>query len=147
MGFSNKEMSYMIGDAVLGMFDNQGLNIKWNALTSTGMLLNEYQELALKTAVYPGQGEILGKMYCALKLNGEAGEVAEKIGKVVRDDNMKFSPEKTLAIAKELGDTLWYISSLAKELGFSLNDIAKMNIDKLKQRKDNNKLHGEGDNR
>ena len=111
------------------------------------MLMNKYQSDAIKTAVYPDQGLLLGKIYCALKLNGEAGEVAEKIGKVVRDDSSIFTTEKTLEIAKELGDVLWYVAVLSNEFGFTLEQIADINIDKLRKRKQGNKLHGEGDNR
>ena len=109
--------------------------------------MNEYQKQARTTAIYPGKGGLMGKIYCGLKLAGESGEVAEKIGKVLRDNNSIFSPEKTLELAKEIGDVLWYIASLAHELGFELDQIAVMNLSKLKARANNNKLHGEGDNR
>lgn len=102
---------------------------------------------AIRTAIYPGQGSLIGKLYCALKLNGEAGEVADKVGKVLRDNQADFSDEKKLEIAIELGDNLWYIAALAKELGFTMLQIAGMNIEKLNQRKQAGTLGGSGDKR
>lgn len=108
------------------------------------MNLNEYQEMAMKTAVYPLDTEIV---YPALGLCGEAGEVAEKIKKVLRDKDGKFNNDDRMQIALELGDVLWYLSAVSKDLGLSLNAIAEMNIHKLQNRKERNKLHGNGDNR
>ncbi len=111
------------------------------------MNLNEYQQRAIKTAIYPSRGSFWGMIYCTLKLNGEAGEVAEKIGKILRDDKGKISDEKRIELIKELGDVLWYIANLADELSISLDDVANINLEKLAQRKANNTLHGSGDNR
>ncbi len=111
------------------------------------MNLNEYQENAISTAIYPNQNSIHGSIYCTLKLNGEAGEVAEKIGKILRDDSGKISDEKRMDLIKELGDVLWYIANLADELSVSLEAVADINLKKLAQRKANNTLHGSGDNR
>ena len=108
------------------------------------MELNTYQKTALETAIYPLDTEII---YPALGLCGEAGEVAEKIKKVLRDDGSFNDPETITAIAKELGDVLWYLSAIANDLGLSLNQVARYNLDKLKRRKERNKLHGSGDNR
>lgn len=109
------------------------------------MKLNEYQEEALKTAIYPAQGE--NYSYPALGLVGEAGEVAEKIKKVIRDNNGVLDENDELEIVKELGDVLWYIAILASEMGASLETVAKTNLDKLQSRKERNKLGGSGDNR
>lgn len=111
------------------------------------MNLNEYQEKAISTAIYPNQNSIHGIIYCTLKLNGEAGEVAEKTGKIIRDDDGKISDEKRIDLIKELGDVLWYIANLANELSVSLETVANINLKKLAQRKANNTLHGSGDNR
>lgn len=111
------------------------------------MTLNEYQKIAVSTAIYREQGTLLGKMYCALKMNGEAGEVAEKVAKALRDNNGHFTLDRKDAIAQEMGDVLWYIAALAREFDFSLEHIAMLNIEKLKKRKENNTLHGDGDNR
>ena len=106
--------------------------------------LNEYQTLAYSTAVYPEDMKII---YPTLGLSGESGKVADKVKKVCRDNNKQFDDEHRTAIAKELGDVLWYVASLAKDLGFSLQEIAEMNIEKLFSRKERNVLHGDGDER
>ena len=85
--------------------------------------------------------------YCALGLNEEAGEVAGKIKKAIRDDDGKIDTERAHAIALELGDVLWYLAILANTLGFSLDSIAAMNIQKLTLRKERGVIKGEGDNR
>ncbi len=105
----------------------------------------EYQIEARKTAVYPNINNNL--WYPSLGLCGESGEVAEKIKKIFRDNNREVTQEKKNDLKKELGDVLWYLSNLASELDISLEDVAITNISKLKERKDNNKLHGSGDNR
>ena len=111
------------------------------------MNLNDYQTKAISTAIYPSRGSLWGMIYCTLKLNGEAGEIAEKVGKILRDDNGKMSDKKREELIKELGDVLWYIANLANELSVTLDDVAQINLDKLAQRKANNTLHGSGDNR
>jgi NTP pyrophosphatase (non-canonical NTP hydrolase) len=109
--------------------------------------LNGYQKAAITTAIYPGQGTFNGLIYTTLKLNGEAGELAEKVGKVMRDDLFMISEQKRELCGLELGDALWYIAASAKELGYTLEDIAEMNLNKLKSRQERNKLSGSGDNR
>jgi NTP pyrophosphatase (non-canonical NTP hydrolase) len=110
--------------------------------------LDEYQNLASETAIYPnaGEGKIIGLTYTALGL-GEAGEVQNKVKKIIRDDNNVITDEKKLEIAKELGGNLWYISQCAKELGFTLSEIATININELFSRKERNVIKGSGDNR
>ena len=106
------------------------------------MDFKSYQEKALQTAIYP-----MPVIYPALALNGESGEVAEKVKKVLRDKEGIFDKDSKLEIAKEIGDVLWYCAAISKDLGYSLEEIAWMNIDKLESRKERNKLHGNGDNR
>ena len=106
--------------------------------------MNRYQKTAIGSKVY-GAGQAI--IYPTLKLNGEAGEVAEKVGKVLRDNDGVFTKEIFDAIALELGDVLWYIAALADDIGYTLDDIANLNIKKLKSRVKRNKIHGEGDNR
>jgi NTP pyrophosphatase (non-canonical NTP hydrolase) len=108
------------------------------------MQLNFYQRKALASKVY-GAGSAI--IYPTLKLAGEAGEVAEKVGKTLRDNDGVFTDEIKLAIAQEIGDVLWYCAALSSDLGFDLNSIAKMNMEKLADRKKRNKIHGSGDNR
>lgn len=111
---------------------------------SKGMTLNEYQQIALKTAVYPEEYSIV---YPALGMAGEAGEVADKVKKVIRDNNADFSPLKCEGIAMEIGDVLWYCAVLADRIGYRLDTIARMNNRKLKSRQLRGKLGGNGDNR
>jgi NTP pyrophosphatase (non-canonical NTP hydrolase) len=109
------------------------------------MDFNDYQIKARETAIYPELGGNL--WYPTLGLCGEAGEVAEKVKKIYRDDKGIITKDKEEELAKELGDVLWYVSNVASELGLSLNFIAELNIAKLERRMTSNKLHGEGDNR
>ena len=109
------------------------------------MNFNEYQNLALSTAIYPRRYETI---YPALGLCGEAGEVAEKIKKSIRDglpyEQMNSFRED---MTKELGDVLWYVAALASDLNISLDDVAEKNVQKLASRKKRNKIGGSGDNR
>jgi len=109
------------------------------------MYFNEYQELALKTAIYPNIGSNI--IYPTLGLAGEAGEVSELIKKMIRDENGHMSPERKEKLKKELGDVLWYISITAYEAGLCLDDIAVTNVEKLSSRKDRGALTGSGDER
>jgi len=108
------------------------------------MELNLYQKKALETAVYPQQYKII---YPALGLTGEAGEVSDKVKKVLRDNSCLFTEDKKKEIAKELGDVLWYVAVMAHDLGISLEEIAQMNYQKLQSRKERGVLGGNGDNR
>lgn len=107
---------------------------------------DSYQERAFKLARYPGAG-IGNLMYPTLGLCGEAGEVAEKVKRIIRDHNGILGFETKLALRKELGDCIWYVSALARELGFTLSEVAIENIAKLEDRRDRGVLHGSGDNR
>jgi len=125
--------------------------------------LDEYQRLATKTAIYPGCGTPLGLMYVALKMNGEAGEFAEHVGKAMRDDGLGnglyydngvvqdgghgLTSQRHLALVKEVGDVLWYLSAACNELGIKLSDVAVTNLEKLQSRTERGKLSGSGDNR
>ena len=109
------------------------------------MNFKEYQEKSRKTAIYPSAGNNF--IYPTLGLSGEAGEVAEKIKKVLRDKNGIINDETCEEIKKELGDVLWYISQIASELKLNLNDIAEKNIEKLYSRLERGKIKGNGDNR
>lgn len=111
--------------------------------------LNGYQHEAKTTWKGKLPGTEMGRVYLALKLAGEAGEAAEKCGKLVRDKNglMDISSEDLCALALELGDVLWYVSVLAGELGFSLEQVATLNIEKLRDRTARGVLGGSGDNR
>jgi NTP pyrophosphatase (non-canonical NTP hydrolase) len=110
-----------------------------------GMLtFNDYQETARKTAVYPSNYKLT---YPALGLVGEAGEVANKIKKIIRDGETKMPPDWKDQVASEIGDVLWYCAALASDLDISLGRIAGQNRAKLEERMQNNKIHGSGDKR
>ena len=110
------------------------------------MTFDEYQQQALTTVLSTGD-EFKDLLHWVLGLNGEAGEVAEKLKKIVRDHNSVVTPEDKIEMAKELGDVLWYIAVFAESLGVSLDEIAQKNLTKLKSRKDRGVLGGSGDNR
>ena len=109
------------------------------------MRLSDYQSRSRATAVYPGAGENL--LYPTLGLCGEAGEVAEKIKKMVRDDGGELSDERREALAKELGDVLWYVAQIATEADLDLDAIAGDNLEKLLSRQRRQVLQGSGDDR
>lgn len=108
------------------------------------MEFKNYQEEAVKTAIY-GAGQNI--LYPALGLGNEAGEVLGKIKKVLRDNDGIFDTESKKKISDEIGDVLWYIAALSRDLGISLEDVAKDNITKLKDRQSRNVISGSGDNR
>ena len=104
----------------------------------------EYQSATHKTAIYPKEKAV---EYCVLGLLGEAGEIANKYKKVIRDNDGVITEEKVDQLFDELGDVLWYISELSTNLGIKLEEVAQYNIHKLLLRKTNNTLSGSGDNR
>jgi NTP pyrophosphatase (non-canonical NTP hydrolase) len=108
------------------------------------MDMNAYQAAANETAIFPPDQ---GIVYTALGLASEAGEVTDKVKKVIRDSGGDFSSEAREGIKKELGDVLWYVSSLARELGFTLEEVAEANILKLSSRFDRDMIGGSGDER
>jgi NTP pyrophosphatase (non-canonical NTP hydrolase) len=108
--------------------------------------LNDYQRRAGRFAKYPGNntGTLEAVSYCALGLAGEAGEVANKVKKLLRDGD---SFEMRKEIVKELGDCLWYLSQCADELSSTLQDVGYINLQKLDDRRERGTLQGSGDNR
>ncbi len=108
------------------------------------MDLADYQRRSRRTAEYPREAWLA---YPALGLAGEAGEVAEHAKKAIRDDGGEVSDERRAAMAKELGDVLWYVAQLASELGLDLDAVAQANLDKLLSRQRRGVLSGSGDDR
>ena len=104
-----------------------------------------YQDAAEATAVYPDKGDNM--YYPALGLAGEAGEVCEKIKKIMRDQKGHFTEDNLEQISKELGDVLWYVAMLAVEFNIALSSVAEDNLAKLQDRMDRGVLKGSGDNR
>lgn len=119
------------------------------------LTFNEYQNGALETAQYPEVetindfGGLTGTnfVYPVIGLVGEAGEVAEKCKKIIRDKKGLVEETDKQAIKKELGDVLWYVAVLAKEFDLNLDEVAKANYEKLKSRKERNVISGNGDDR
>ncbi len=109
------------------------------------MDVRDYQSLSRRTATYPGAGDNI--VYPTLGLAGEAGEVAEKVKKLIRDDAGVLSDERRTALAGELGDVLWYVAQVATEAGLDLDDVAQANLDKLASRAERGVLSGSGDDR
>ena len=109
------------------------------------MDFNSYQKKARLTAQYPDLGS--NNIYPTLGLVGEAGEVAEKVKKVIRDKKGVFDEESKIGIKKELGDVLWYLSNLCSEFNFSFEEVALLNLEKLKLRAAKGNISGSGDDR
>lgn len=114
------------------------------------MNFSDYQKAAVKTDITAGKGSgVLSIQFMdkVLGLLGESGEFAEKLKKILRDQDAQLSDEDRKALAKELGDVLWYVAVIANYLDTPLEDIAASNLDKLKSRKARGQLSGSGDNR
>ena len=103
--------------------------------------LDMYQKVAKTTAIYPREQAII---YPSLGLTGEAGEVANKVKKIIRDGTNQNTIQE---ISNEIGDVLWYVALLADDIGCKLSDIANDNLLKLANRMKNGTLHGSGDKR
>ena len=112
----------------------------------------DFREYQIKTRITdhgasPEHGLDPGWVYYVLGIAGETGELVEKIKKLFRDDYGKITLKKLDEIKKEMGDCLWYHARLADVLGIDFNDVASKNIEKLLDRMERNKIHGEGDDR
>ena len=104
-----------------------------------------YENLAGQTAIFPKEKAL---EYLALGMTSEAGEVAGKVKKLIRDgDDVEGFEMKKIAIASEIGDVLWYCAMMAKEVGVPLNTIMQENLKKLHGRKERGTLQGSGDTR
>lgn len=103
-----------------------------------------YTTAAKQTAIYPRDRAL---EYLALGLTSEAGEVAGKIKKVLRDEDSWFTDESHTALLSELGDVLWYLAMMAEELCIPLGWVAAENISKLKSRHERGVIGGSGDAR
>ena len=112
------------------------------------MEFDEYQKEASRTAIYPKEHTLY---YLTLGFCGEAGELANKVKKVIRDDRLldlsNLTQAKKEELILELGDSLWYASQIADKLGYKFSDVAKKNLAKLDDRFKRGKISGSGDNR
>ncbi|MCL2677366.1 MAG: nucleoside triphosphate pyrophosphohydrolase family protein [Streptococcaceae bacterium] len=113
--------------------------------------LNDYQEEIVKFDVHGNRRDIeaidLPFLDKVLGLSGEAGEVSDKVKKLIRDKDGRLTSTDKENIAKELGDVLWYVATTARYIGIDLENIAKNNIEKLEDRKARGVIKGNGDNR
>lgn len=116
--------------------------------------INEYQKKAHETASYPAgriglddTNHIVDYLYPAMGLSEEAGEVAGKYAKAIRDNGGVIDEDRKREIVKELGDVCWFVAELATTLNVSLEDVMQKNLDKLASRKARGVIHGSGDNR
>lgn len=107
---------------------------------------DDYQKQAIKTAINQDE-DFKNLMYRTLGLVGEAGEIAEKIKKIIRDKDSKISVDDKQEIIKEMGDVLWYLQALADSLDVSFSAVAEINLDKIHSRKNRGVTRGSGDNR
>lgn len=110
------------------------------------MKISDYQKQALTTAL-PHDDKLSEMAYCALGLTGEAGEVADIVKKIIRDDSGKVLESTRNEVKKEMGDVLWYMAALASHFDLDLSEIAQMNLDKLASRKARGVLGGSGNDR
>jgi NTP pyrophosphatase (non-canonical NTP hydrolase) len=109
--------------------------------------MNEFQENAEASAFYMGGNDMDRTVYCALGLAEEAGEVVGKVKKLYRDRGGVIDDEWRVAIGNELGDALWYLSTLASGVGLTLEDVARMNMEKRSRRREAGTTRGDGDER
>jgi NTP pyrophosphatase (non-canonical NTP hydrolase) len=111
--------------------------------------LSEYQKAAHRTSLETtyGEADVARLIYPTLKLAGEAGEFAEKVGKLLRDKDGSISDDDRSALSGELGDVMWYVAEIATVLGLDLGEVGRRNIDKLASRAERGVIRGSGDNR
>ncbi len=111
------------------------------------MDFNEYQALASRTANFEGKQKEYELLYLTLGIAGEAGEIAEKVKKLIRNDDGALSDEKREDLKREIGDVLWYLSQLARTLAIPFDDVARANIEKLADRAKRGVIKSKGDSR
>ena len=110
------------------------------------MTFKEYDDFVKTTAIYPEDKKVI---YPAFGLSGEVGEIMEKLKKIMRGggDVQNMDNNNKEELKKEIGDVLWYLSAISRDLGFELEDVANRNLEKLSSRKDRGVIQGEDDNR
>ena len=112
------------------------------------MDIRAYQAAARATAIYPRNNQLnYDANYATLGLCSEAGEVAGKVKKIMRDKGGHWTLADREELEKELGDVLWYLAAVASDLGLDLGVITQINLDKLQDRAERGVLGGSGDNR
>lgn len=106
-----------------------------------------YAEDAARTAIYPDAGQTGGLLYAVLGLVGEAGELANQAKKIMRDDDGTICPARAAKMRAELGDVLWYVAAVARELDVELQEVARYNLQKLERRAADGTIVGDGEHR
>jgi NTP pyrophosphatase (non-canonical NTP hydrolase) len=106
--------------------------------------LDDYHNFVRSTKIYDDEATLI---YPVLGLTSEAGEVAGKVKKLIRDMDGQLTPELFNDIISELGDVIWYVSAIADDLGATLSDVIMLNYSKLSSRKARNVISGDGDHR
>jgi NTP pyrophosphatase (non-canonical NTP hydrolase) len=133
------------------------LDYQAQAGETAGPYVRAVDGLISKTS-FGSQARVLRLMYVALGLAGEAGEFANKVKKVLRDhaaevdsnEGLAASPkgqEVIAALTKELGGVLWYVAQSCTELGIPLSEVARVNLEQLRDRAQRGALQGSGDDR
>lgn len=117
-----------------------------------GIAFDVYQDDAHSTATYPDKDNHLKDgapfpPYAGYGLGGEAGEFLDKMAKIERDKNGQISETDRIELLKELGDVLWFVAECATQLSADLSFVARLNINKLKDRQKRGVQGGSGDNR
>jgi len=110
------------------------------------MNFNDYQRKALRTVISEGN-EFNDLLHWVLGINGESGEIAEKVKKIIRDKGGKVSDTDKEQLGREIGDVLWYLAVFAHHLGIEFDKVAQGNIKKLADRQQRGRLQGSGDHR
>lgn len=115
------------------------------------MKFNDYQAQIAAFDLFTKEGlpsaSDLGFINKVLGLVGEAGEVAEKFKKLIRDKDGVITEADKDEIIKELGDVMWYLATIARYLDVELEQVAAGNLDKIASRKARGVQKGSGDNR
>lgn len=111
------------------------------------MDFDEYEKRARSTATFEGKQAEYELMYLTIGISGEAGEIAEKVKKILRNDDGVITDEKREALKNEVGDVLWYLSQFSRTLGFTFSEAAEANLKKLADRRARNVIKSTGDNR
>ena len=151
------------GDSVCLKFTRESDGQKRNVSVSTAEFLDKVLEFVednsewtkfldvfQKHAMSTRTAKTLGDaryIYPALGMNGEAGEVAEKIKKVIRDKKGEWDDEIRRLTALEVFDVMWYCMAMLQDLEYDFSDVARMGLDKLASRQERDKIHGSGDER
>ncbi len=110
------------------------------------MDFNTYQKKALKTALYSGD-KFTDLTHWILGTVEEAGEVAARFKRIIRDQDSKMTAANKREIAGEIGDVLWHLAVLSQELDIPFDQVAEQNLAKLADRHKRGKIKGKGDHR